>query len=1453
MTDDHETPPPRRKRRAARIILWISACLVLLLAVVLFSARIYLSDARLTEMVPKLLSDELTGDFKIGSIDWEFPRRVIVRDAVVLDPRGVEVINAKYLDASIVLLPLLHGEISITDVVAKDVDIKPMTIADAFMPAVPSAEPSTSEPPAVRISAKSVENISVSFDEEDFALAATKIDVGGGSFLFSADEMEASGSLKIGEVKLRIKEPGPDEIADFGPVSIQLESAKFRQLFNGDEMQFEVGGAVISGLSSTIEVSGEIRGLPNDPNGEAEGTISLSFDDPQLVALIPEVVRKELEPKGKLKLDFQAKGSKADGEANIELTGDELVVAGTVVRGLVGHAKMEDDQLLIEQLYLALEEGRVDVRGKVGLTAKLPHELEVHANRIPVRKIVSRWADPEVLPAIATATASLSGDSLIEPSSRVVFQANTSGVPRALTAGLFTEGFARGTAEVRADHAILEPVFVSSNGASATVRGKVPFDTEHAMAVRLEAKDTRAAAHLERLGVPLSAKTVTLNAKVGGTYLSPEVEGEVVATEVTGPNIPPAEVRAPVKLSGGIVSVDGAVVELAGGQANIIATARVLTESGEPVTEPMIDGTVTLSAVDIGPFAEDRVEGRVSGTASFRGAPSDYVARAELDVGVIQAVGTTVAVSRIVIEGDETTLVLSPLRITPEDGGVIILGGSLNTQAETFSAFVRGQEIPAELIGAVSPEAPGFSGTIALSARAEGPLLKPVITGTASASNLAIDDIEIGNLQADVSTELETIQAKVSIAGDAGTLEAEGSLKLSDLAVDAKVRAVDLDVRKLPVLNARELGLDGKAGVDLYVKGNLPLPRVNGTIGIRGLMLDDHPVGNGRVELAVKTDAGGRYQLEGQALGALVIKSSLVPVENPPEGYLPISGEATVDIKALQLADVLPSVASNGLSVVASGRAELQVGKSAAPVTGKLSLNQLDAQFGTESISAPQEIVVRWDGKELILDPMTLVGNTGKFEAAGKFGETIDLRADGTIELAFVEPFVPQIARASGRAQISARIKGTAEDPRIEGSVVLLTPASIRPRGGLREISVEAAKITLVPGKATIEKLEGGMSGGRFSLSGDLGLNGFTPSSWNIRFEGSNLPYRNPEVLVEVDASLRVMGQGEVPRITGNLEIVRGRYLKKFRLEQFVFVQRTSAADDDDLEEDEPSPFLTDLELNIHARSVGEISVKVDAQAFAAEMDLTADIFIRGTAANPRIEGQVLSESGTLSFPATDLEVERAEISFQPTLSQGIRPVIDLLASGEVNANPSGAEGRPTPFDVSVRIEGPVEAMKLELTSQPALPQDQVLSLVVLGQVDPTMLVEGSETKGSGTIESSLVFAGSQLATPVTRFVEKQLEKQLNLQLQIGTEVSAERFRLTASRELTSRFRIEGGYERLFAESAGLTTGRALLFLSNSVFVEGMAQNTTLGRNSASTLEEGLSSSLELKLRLIGD
>lgn len=1434
----------------------------------LVGARLYFSDARLAELIPKLLSDELAGDFAIEKLNWDFPLSFDLEGVHIKDPEGVEVISAKKVRASAALLPLLKLEIRIAKVTASDVEVKlfpppeghpergPFTIADTFMPAKPSqdAPDPNAKSPTISIEADAIDRLTLSVRDGRYGAAGKNITIRNGFFLFGPEELEAAANVRIEEVKLRKRKPGPDDVEEFGPIIISLDAAKFVQDRGSGESKAYVESASISGLSSKLALTAQIDGIPDQLAGNAKGTMSLALDDPQLRALIPEELLKQLEPSGTASIAFDVEGTLQAGGGVVDVRGTELRIAGAGVESLHLEARIADELAKIEELELRLDEGAVRVFGTIALVEPFTHELDIQAANIPVRKIAGRFADPSLLPQSATATIASRG-TLLPLDTQVSTEARIENMPAALTQGLFTGGSVRATGQVYENRAKITQLFASSNGVSLKGSGEVPFAADRPISLNIEARDERPNLHFAKLNIPASAKLVALTAKAKGTFTNPAVTGVLTASEVGIEQLPAlraAEINAPVSMADGVVRVQKGEVKIAGGRLELDGSMQILDARGKPIASPVFDAAAKLEKIDIAPFAEDRVQGAATGVARFQGTIDDYRASASLESTTLGVAGTTVTVSRIELAGDEDQLILQPVRINPEEGGVLIAQGTLRTREQTFVADVRGKELPVLIAGAFLEEAGSWGGTVELGAHAEGALTRPVVTATAAIAELSIENIDLEQVTAELSTDLEMVQAKIAVRSAAGNLDLNGTLAIETQVIEARVKGIDLDVRKLPVIPARDIGLDGKLGIDLYASGKLPVPHLSGTIAVRELMLDEQKLGNGRLEAKVKTDERGRWMIAMAALGSVRGNATLERVENPAEGRIPLLGDAVVEIDGLQLADVIPSLAANGVQVVTVGRAELAIGKSKIPVTGRLSLSKLEAKFGQEALSAQSPIVVEWDGENFELQPMTMAGTTGEFRAHGRYGEVLDFHADGTIQLAFVEPFVAEISRAEGRVQLSADIRGTAETPLIEGQITLLTAATIKPRTMLREMTLEAARISLRPGSVRIDQLEGRMAGGEFTASGELGLDGFKPARWNLRFDGSNLPIRTNELLIEADASVRATGTGLVPKLSGDVDIIRGRYLRKFRLEQFVFVQKGTAEEEEDLEEAEPNPYLEELELDIHARSAGAIKLKIDAQAFAMEMDLGADVFVRGTAASPLLDGRVTAESGWLKFPAAKLDVEQLVVDFNPTLEESIHPEINLVATGEVTAAPSGGESRPTPYDVSVRIEGPLNAMKLEMTSDPDLPQEEVLSLVVLGQADPTSLVQTSDTKGSGAIESSLVFASSQLATPVTRFVEKQLEKQLNLELQLGTEVSAERFRLTAAKELTSRFRIEGGYERLFTESAYLMTGRALLFISDDFFLEGSAQNVTAS-NSATELETGTTGQVELKLRFIGE
>ncbi len=101
-------------------------------------------------------------------------------------------------------------------------------------------------------------------------------------------------------------------------------------------------------------------------------------------------------------------------------------------------------------------------------------------------------------------------------------------------------------------------------------------------------------------------------------------------------------------------------------------------------------------------------------------------------------------------------------------------------------------------------------------------------------------------------------------------------------------------------------------------------------------------------------------------------------------------------------------------------------------------------------------------------------------------------------------------------------------------------------------------------------------------------------------------------------------------------------------------------------------------------------------------------ITVAGTSKSPDIRGSLQLVTGTMNFLGKTLELTRGTI----TLVGGskIEPLVDILAQS------SSAQ-----ISAQVEVTGPAEHPKIKLTSQPPMPQDQILSQLLFG-ADVTQL-----------------------------------------------------------------------------------------------------------------------------------
>jgi translocation and assembly module TamB len=120
-----------------------------------------------------------------------------------------------------------------------------------------------------------------------------------------------------------------------------------------------------------------------------------------------------------------------------------------------------------------------------------------------------------------------------------------------------------------------------------------------------------------------------------------------------------------------------------------------------------------------------------------------------------------------------------------------------------------------------------------------------------------------------------------------------------------------------------------------------------------------------------------------------------------------------------------------------------------------------------------------------------------------------------------------------------------------------------------------------------------------------------------------------------------------------------------------------------------------------------DLAIVADNRIFVSgrglESEWKSDLHVRGTTADPRVEGTVSSVRGQLGLLGRRFELRSATLRFDG--SAGNRPYLAMIAEAEAND-----------ITAIIDVKGPAMRPVVEMRSDPALPRDEVLSRVLFGQ-----------------------------------------------------------------------------------------------------------------------------------------
>ncbi len=540
-----------------------------------------------------------------------------------------------------------------------------------------------------------------------------------------------------------------------------------------------------------------------------------------------------------------------------------------------------------------------------------------------------------------------------------------------------------------------------------------------------------------------------------------------------------------------------------------------------------------------------------------------------------------------------------------------------------------------------------------------------------------------------------------------GHLAADGMLAAGTPVETLRLAATGTDTASDVTLSARARGfdLDGAARVVPGARTRIELQRLAAVHGRDRVALAGPATltlgeGGARVEGLALAAGGGRLTAEGRVgpdldlrLAARNLPLALARVAVPD-----LALEGTLDGEAIL----------RGPPTRPEGRYALTLSRFAAAQTRGAGLPSIDATAqGTLNGAAATLAGQVTGGRGLAL---TLSGTLPIVS-----GGPLDLHARGSLDAALANTVLSTSGQSlAGRIAVDAAVAGTLAAPRAGGSATLAGGRFDDPLNGIRLTGIEA-RATGRGDAVVLERLTAqARNGGQLSAQGRVAVDpaaGF-PGSFRVTAERAEL-VSSPAMTAVASLDLTLSGPlARTPRVAGRIDVASIDVTVPDRLPATVQplpnVRRVNT----------PPAVRARLATRPAPAAARGRKGRRPAPPFDATLDLTIDapgrIFVRGRgidaelggrlrvtgfARDPNAVGDFAMRRGRLALAGQRLDFTRGRLAFAGALAT---PDLDFAA-----------ESKAADVTARVAVTGPADQPLFTLTSDPSLPQDEILSRLI--------------------------------------------------------------------------------------------------------------------------------------------
>lgn len=642
---------------------------------------------------------------------------------------------------------------------------------------------------------------------------------------------------------------------------------------------------------------------------------------------------------------------------------------------------------------------------------------------------------------------------------------------------------------------------------------------------------------------------------------------------------------------------------------------------------------------------------------------------------------------------------------------------------------------------------------------------------------------------------------KLDIAG--GRVTAEGS------AGETFDIALSLAGVPLSIANSirPDLGLGGTVDGSASIGGTRDTPQVHFDLRgntIRAAAL--HEAGVSTLDLSAKGNT------DGNALSLNAQVSSPDGLRANVDGTVPLkAGELglTVDLKSFPLALLNRQVPNQNLGGTLTGNARI-AGTLAAPrAEFNIQGSGLAARQLTEVGASPLTLNASgsFAGETLQLHSLTANGPSGlTLTANGAIplkGNGLSVNARGNIPLALGNRLlIDRGTQLSGAATADIQATGSLSNLALNGSVTASGASVLDPLTNLRlnDVRVDAV---LNGNQATIRNISANIArGGTLAVSGTISTVATAGFPADLAIRLNQAKYTDGQLMTAtVDGAMRLAGPlTRDPLLSGNIKIDRAE----------ITVPDNLSGGAASIDVKHINPPLAVVQTLERARA-NDGTPMPGSRPSVMRLDLAVDaptrIFIRGRGLDAEVGGSVrLTGPITSVQPVGGFRLIRGRLGIlgqrivlsegTMTLTGDLDPDLNFVATSDANG-----------INIIISVRGRVSDLKISFSSDPTLPEDEVLSQLIFNRsiddLSPLQLAQlavaaaelagGSNTSLLGSLRNATGLDELDVVTDAQGNLGVRAGRYIQENIYLGVETGASgSAKATINLDLTEHLRIRG-------------------------------------------------------------